>query len=700
MDRRGILGLIAALATCLIASACLASASLASDSIYWTSYQSAGGLRIGGLDGSAAQNLFTAQSSPEGVAIDPSAGKIYWADTTAGTIRVANLDGSGVHDLYSGESQPSGVAIDPATGKIYWANAVSGTGVIRVGNLDGSGVADLFSGESYPVGVVIDPAAGKIYWGSYDTFKIRVGNLDGTGARDLFTGENYPTGLVIDPAAGRLYWTNEFAGTIRVGNLDGTGARNLFTGEGGVGGLALDPGTGTLYWSDYQHGTIRMGNADGTGTPQTLFTGETDPWFVALLRSPAGTSAPQVSGGGTPGSPLSCSQGSWAGDVLSMFFYRAPRTFAYQWSVNGAVITGATGISYTPTVPGTYSCQVTATNQAGSTTQPSASVSETAAPSIKSSAPAVRGSTTAQFSASVNPQGLPTTVHFEYGLDARYTAASGSMFDQSTPGQTIAADFSSHVVTAFPSGLVPNALYHVRVVATNTAGTVTGPDQTFSTKQDPAPPPPVLGKTENVTPVSGVVFVKPPPGKSLTAVRFATDALAKGQGFVPLTQARQIPDGSQIDSRAGVLRLTTASARRGKRQTGVFGGALFGLTQAHAGPNKGLATLSLLEGDFAGAPSFRSCGAHAALDGRATGHAALPTHILQTLRATDQHGQFRTRGRYSAATVRGTVWDTVDRCDGTLTIVRRGTVSVLDFGRRKTITVHAGHRYLARAKHP
>ena len=72
--------------------------------------------------------------------------------------------------------------------------------------------------------------------------------------------------------------------------------------------------------------------------------------------------------------------------------------------------------------------------------------------------------------------------------------------------------------------------------------------------------------------------------------------------------------------------------------------------------------------------------------------------VLQTLHARDHNGRFGTRGRYSAGTVRGTVWDTVDRCDGTLTIVKRGTVRVFDFRRKITITLHAGKRYLARAR--
>ena len=60
-------------------------------------------------------------------------------------------------------------------------------------------------------------------------------------------------------------------------------------------------------------------------------------------------------------------------------------------------------------------------------------------------------------------------------------------------------------------------------------------------------------------------------------------------------------------------------------------------------------------------------------------------------------GVFAPRGRYSAATVRGTIWDTIDRCDGTLTKVKRGVVVVRDNRKRRNITVRAGKSYLARA---
>ena len=672
LQRGTIFGCALALVTC--AAAWLAPGASASDSIYWTSYTSQGALRLGALGGSGAQNLFTGESSPEGVAIDPAAGTIYWADTTSGTIRVANLDGTGARDLYTGESSPSGVAIDPTAGLIYWANAVSGSGTIRVGNIDGSGARTLFPGESYPVGVAIDPAAGKIYWGSYDTFKIRVGNLNGTGATDLFTGENYPTQLAIDPAAGKLYWTNEFAGTVRVGNLDGTGAANLYAGEGDVGGVAIDPAAGKIYWSNWNLGTVRVGSLDGTAPAQSLYTGENDPWFLALLRAPFGTGSPQVSGGAGVGQSLSCSPGSWAADLVSGFLYRAPRSLAYQWTVNGAPIAGATTSSVSVSSPGEYRCQETATNAAGSTSQASAPTTVSGPPVLTSSAPLVRSSTKSGFSGSVNPEGLPTTAHFEYGLDPSFRATAGPLYDQTTSDQTVGSDFAGHTFTASVSGLIPSAVYHVRLVATNSAGVTIGPDQTFRTKQGTKPPPPALGRTENVAPVSGKVFV------------------LSGGRLVLLTGARQIRSGAEVDALHGTLSLTSAAGSGKKTQTGRFGGAVFTVTQAKAGTSKGLTTLTLINNAFKGAPSYSTCKPHQALDASAT---ARSSRTLQLLHAS-AHGKFRTRGRYSAATVLGTIWSIADRCDGTLTRDVTHSVLVNDFVRHKTIVLHAGQSYLAR----
>jgi hypothetical protein len=96
------------------------------------------------------------------------------------------------------------------------------------------------------------------------------------------------------------------------------------------------------------------------------------PSFPVLLDAPLGAGPPAVSGGSAIGSVLSCSQGSWAPDLPASLFYRAPASFAFQWSVDGHDIAGATASSYTAFTAGDYHRTVTASNAAGSVTQTSA----------------------------------------------------------------------------------------------------------------------------------------------------------------------------------------------------------------------------------------------------------------------------------------------------------------------------------------
>ena len=72
--------------------------------------------------------------------------------------------------------------------------------------------------------------------------------------------------------------------------------------------------------------------------------------------------------------------------------------------------------------------------------------------------------------------------------------------------------------------------------------------------------------------------------------------------------------------------------------------------------------------------------------------------VVRRLWAKDNHGHFSTRGQNSVATVRGTRWQTVERCDGTLTVVSQGRVGVRVIGGHRTILVTAGHSYLAKSR--
>jgi hypothetical protein len=190
-------------------------------------------------------------------------------------------------------------------------------------------------------------------------------------------------------------------------------------------------------------------------------------------------------------------------------------------------------------------------------------------------------------------------------------------------------------------------------------------------------PAPVLGKTVDASVVSGVVLVRTGHGR-----------------FERLTAARQLPVGAEVDALRGSVRLVTATPRPHVTQAGTFRGGVFRVAQASRGASKGLATLSLLQGAVKGAPAYGVCtrkGKSQDASAAATSH-----RVLQLLHASAR-GKFRTSGRYSAATVRGTVWSVANRCDGTLTHVSSGKVAVADFVRHITVVVRGGQSYLARA---
>jgi TolB protein len=153
-----------------------------------------------------------------------------------------------------------------------------------------------------------------------------------------------------------------------------------------------------------------------------------------------------------------------------------------------------------------------------------------------------------------------------------------------------------------------------------------------------------------------------------------------------------VPYGSTVDVTSGRLTL-----RADVGTLLVYGDgrdpARFVLTRTFErvrGRRRALVQLRLVGGDFSVCVT------------RTTAAADARKPISKVIRALwgKGKGHFRLRGRYATATVRGTWWLTADRCDGTLTVVRQGTVSVRDLTRRVTVAVRAGKSYLAPARRP
>jgi hypothetical protein len=174
--------------------------------------------------------------------------------------------------------------------------------------------------------------------------------------------------------------------------------------------------------------------------------------------------------------------------------------------------------------------------------------------------------------------------------------------------------------------------------------------------------PPKLGKTASASVAKGTVRVK-----------------LRGKGkFRSLPADGQVPFGSIFDTTKGTVALDTAAGVGKPLQHGEFSGGMFKVQQSSKNP---LTTLSMTGG------SLNKCG-------RPLPRGGASKRRSRTL-FSNVKGRFRTRGRNSAATVRGTKWTMTDSCKGTLTVVKQGSVVVRDFTLRKNKVVKTGQRYLA-----
>jgi hypothetical protein len=135
--------------------------------IYWGNGNVVNKISFANLDGSGGGDLNTTGATvnnPHGLALDPVTNTIYWANVgldplyAGNGISYARLDGSGggnFNPTGATVDVPVGVAIDPSARKIYWANWRGNK--ISFANLDGSGGGDLatpgasLSGSRSPV---------------------------------------------------------------------------------------------------------------------------------------------------------------------------------------------------------------------------------------------------------------------------------------------------------------------------------------------------------------------------------------------------------------------------------------------------------------------------------------------------------------------------------------------------------------------
>lgn len=262
--------------------------------------------------------------------------------------------------------------------------------------------------------------------------------------------------------------------------------------------------------------------------------------------------------------------------------------------------------------------------------------------------------------------GGDTTYHFDFGA----TSAYGSVSPNATlyRGNWTAA-------SAQVTGLISGTTYHYRAVATNGHGTTSLKDATFTTTGKPPAP----GATS--TPAVSGPTPEPALGQTVVAEVASGTVLVKEQGsedFHALSAAESIPVNSTLDTSQGAVALATAVGH-GDSQSATFGGGVFQVRQPKSG--NGMTELALRGGDFG------AC--------RAGTRARAGATTVRRLWGKDHGGRFKSSGRGSVATVRGTSWYTADRCDGTLTRVSSGQVMVRERGTGRHKLLAAGQSFLA-----
>ena len=199
----------------------------------------------------------------------------------------------------------------------------------------------------------------------------------------------------------------------------------------------------------------------------------------------------------------------------------------------------------------------------------------------------------------------------------------------------------------------------------------------------------VPGSLDPNNPVAPADSGKPEPGRTVAVVakRGHVFVVRPGGQSTPVDPTKPLPVGSVLDTTQGTVTLTSAANMSGDTQTADFTGGKFAIAQK-PGPYM-VTELKLSGGNFA------KCNATTA--SRTTARAAASGKRIRRLWGSG-HGRFTTRGRNSAATVRGTIWSVEDRCDGTLTRVERGVVVVKDFAKNRTKVVRKGETYFAAKK--
>jgi hypothetical protein len=161
-----------------------------------------------------------------------------------------------------------------------------------------------------------------------------------------------------------------------------------------------------------------------------------------------------------------------------------------------------------------YHFRMVATNSAGTTfggDRIFTTLSPTGPPVVTTNPATFIASFSAALNALLDPHGLTTSVHFQYGVTTSYGLTTAPQSHTGNTYLNISANISS---------LTASTTYHFRIVASNSAGTTFGGDRTFTTLTATGAPVVTTNPATNVTTSSATLHGLLDPHGLTTSVNF------------------------------------------------------------------------------------------------------------------------------------------------------------------------------------
>jgi hypothetical protein len=271
----------------------------------------------------------------------------------------------------------------------------------------------------------------------------------------------------VNPNGVATSWYVEYGTTTSYGSKTSSTSAGSGTASGAISAnlTSLKPGT------SYHYRVVATSTA-GTGHgADGLLTTSSAPVAVTGSASSVTPTSATLNGTVNPGSRST----TWYIEYGTSTSYgtKTPVKDAGSGTSDVPVSAAVTGLA----TGKTYHFRVVATSDAGTSRGSDRTFLTSAVPSVTTKAVSNVGDTSAKLNGTVNPNGQATTAYFEYGTSTAYGTK--------TAAKSVGSGGGSTGIAVAITGLTASTTYHVRLVATNAAGTSNGGDVAFTTTGPP-----------------------------------------------------------------------------------------------------------------------------------------------------------------------------------------------------------------------